>query len=359
QNPALYGLITLVFLLIIIVLIKSKFFIPLELKNRQLEIEKTELMALFAATDPDPIIRVGNNNEILAANETAIREFGNKVKTNSEINDLIPKFRKIFVDQTDYKEILIGNNFFLVSVREIKKFEFTHVYFTNISKRKQYETEIKNNKESLRKLRMKIVHQKEEESKRIGKELHDIIGNNLTFLKKEFLAFSPLFKDDSKFSNVITHIENIQKDVKEISYKLKPRLLHEFGLESALNSLIASNNTSNKIQGSIYFEAECSKKINKEMEANIFRICIEAISNILRHSNANLYELQIFSVDNGFKLIISDDGNGFDVEKYFSSKNSSLGLLDIRENVESYNGTIIINSSNNGTLIIITFNKDI
>jgi two-component system sensor histidine kinase DegS len=82
----------------------------------------------------------------------------------------------------------------------------------------------------------------------------------------------------------------------------------------------------------------------------IFRIIQECLSNIIRHSKATDYTIQLSYSEDTIKIFITDNGIGFDTEKV--KKDSKFGLLNISERIKALNGKMKINSSNEGTFIL-------
>jgi len=361
QNPGIYALFTILFLIIVVSLIKIKYFIPLQYKKQQLELENTKLMALFAETDPNPIVRIDYSGKIISANKSAIKEFNTLVGKENNIKILHPSFNNSYNKQNaKYFEICLSNEHYLINIKEIEELKFIHIYFTKISKRIQYEKDLKASKESLKKLRLKLDSRNEAEKKRIGKELHDVVGSNIVLLKNDITNFLSSSDQNQFLKKVSTQIDNIQDDIRNISYQLIPRVLHEFGLIQALNSLIDSINNSKKIKGSFFFNDDNPTNSNNELDLNIYRVCQECISNIIQHSGCKEFVIQFVKQNDNLRIVISDDGHGFDVEQYMSKGSSSLGLLNIKERVESFNnGSLKINSNSEGTTIFINFHKEL
>jgi len=84
----------------------------------------------------------------------------------------------------------------------------------------------------------------------------------------------------------------------------------------------------------------------------------EAISNIVKHSEANSASISVKEIDNKIELEIKDDGKGFDVEEILNKKIDRLGIIDMKERTKTYGGEFIINSiKGGGTVVKISFPK--
>ena len=103
---------------------------------------------------------------------------------------------------------------------------------------------------------------------------------------------------------------------------------------------------------------ETPVNISKELEVCIFRVIQESLNNIIRHSKAKSFNINLLLDDNTLVLFISDDGIGFKPKKLLNEKyfSDGLGVMNMQDNVEKLNGTFQIDSSNNsGTVIIVAF----
>ncbi|MBK7978864.1 MAG: hypothetical protein IPK06_02395 [Ignavibacteriae bacterium] len=158
--------------------------------------------------------------------------------------------------------------------------------------------------------------------------------------------------------NLVKSVDELIYEIRDISHQLRPRILNEFGLVAALKSIIDTINNQNNLKGYLTTNYVMGT-LSKEYELNIYRICQESISNIIKHAKCSEFFIQFLSDENQLKLVISDDGIGFNVSEYLSEGRSSLGLLNIRERAENYNGTMnIISAPDEGTTIFIKFEME-
>ncbi|MBK8946908.1 MAG: sensor histidine kinase [Ignavibacteriae bacterium] len=354
DNPLIYGLTIIVLLVIIIYLIKKEYISPLRKNKAELELKNLKLMALFAEVDPDPVIRIDKNYVITELNKCAQSEFGNQIIGKS-IFDIFENYSNSEGNEK-YIEISYKDKYYSAVTKEIETFNFTHIYLRDITQRIKYEILIKQNQESLKQLKAKVETVNEEEKNRLGKELHDSVGQNLLMLKLSIEKLQNEKKRDELETNkMLNLIADLSNEIRDISHQLRPRILNEFGLVAGLTSIIDSINNKNHIKGFISTNYKLGT-LNKEYELNIYRICQESISNIIKHSNCSEFFIQLIQEDEQIKLVISDDGKGFNVDEYLSEGRSSLGLLNIKERAENYEGKMnIISAPGEGTTIFIKF----
>lgn len=356
QNPTIYGIIIVILGLIIFYLIKKEFISPLRKTKKELELKNLKLMALFSEVDPDPVIRIDHDWKILELNKAAENEFENENFKGKNIKEIFPEY----IDESasgKFSVLSYNKKYYSAITKNIDTFEFKHIYLRDITQRIEYEILIKKNQVNLKKLKMKVETVNEEEKNRLGKELHDGPAQNLLVLK---LALQNQLdengnNENERLKNMINITDDLITEVREISHQLRPRILNEFGLTAGLTSIIDKINSENQIKGYLTSSYK-SGSLSKELELNIYRICQECISNIIKHAECKEFFIQLIQKDDQLKLVISDDGKGFNVDEYFAEGNSSLGLLNIKERVENYEGSVnIISSPGEGTTIFVKF----
>lgn len=184
----------------------------------------------------------------------------------------------------------------------------------------------------------------EEERLRISNELHDDIGSQLAnivrYADHENIQ-SPKLRD--KLVNTID-------DVRRISHQLTPNTRLFSSFEERLKNLIEETFLEENVKCKLHFSIE-DKVLNDSQELSLYRITQEALNNIVKHSKANIIEVQYLTVENELTLIIEDNGIGFDN----STVNKGNGLLNIQKRVDYLKGQMELSSyKNKGTYITIS-----
>ena len=203
-----------------------------------------------------------------------------------------------------------------------------------------------------------INEAQEEERIRIATDLHDGLGQMLTAIS---YSIQDLFPDDRKESAIQEPVKKIQqqidlaiKEAKNIAYNLIPIVLKDFGLIVAIENLI--NRAHELYETKFSFNAfGFNERIDVRREKALYRICQEAINNIVKHANAKEATCQIFWQNCLVVLVIEDDGDGFDTTLLELDKsNTCIGLISIKERVLAFDGNFSIDSEpGNGTEIIV------
>jgi signal transduction histidine kinase len=221
---------------------------------------------------------------------------------------------------------------------------------------------IRETTEQLRMLTAHLQHIREEERKRIGREIHDELGQQLTAIKmdvawldKKMPEAETVFK--TKLKNIIELLDGSNKSIRRILSELRPGILDDYGLLDALEWL-GNQFTANTGVPLNFTAAEKNFKSSAPVVTCIFRVYQEALTNITKYAKATKV-LTSLSIEDGIICVrIEDDGKGFTPELVQTHK--SFGLLGMKERVLSLGGTFELNSAaGTGTKIAIKLPTDI
>jgi signal transduction histidine kinase len=330
-------------------------------EKHNLELESARLMALFAELDPDPVIRIDPSGTIIETNKAAKEVFSITDLKGKNISELLPLIsykadEKIF-NQTKIYTQQIANKHYSILLRGDTNLQLTQIYFRDITELKNYEEKLLDYQTKLKKLSDHLQSLIEEERIRIARGLHDGIGQCLSLMR---IKLSRMMEDSTdmihtqNYNTLIVNLDDIIKEVRTISYSLKPKTLEEMGLSIALKTLInkVANETGIHCDYNIVGE---ETRFNEKLEIMIYRVVQEAINNIVKHAKATHFSVQFIKSEKMLRIIISDNGNGFNVEEVLKKKSgmTSMGLLNMKERIESFNGNLKIESSTSiGTIII-------
>jgi signal transduction histidine kinase len=210
-------------------------------------------------------------------------------------------------------------------------------------------------KDSLERLNQHLDEVREEERASIAREIHDQLGQSLTALKidVEWLheRFSGTHKEAAKLQGMSDLINIMIKDVQRIASELRPSILDDLGLVSAMEWYISEFEQRTGVRCRLKLEnIELS---DDKKNLTLYRILQEALTNVSRHADADNVEVIFFRINDSVRLEIYDDGKGFAEEAIYSSK--SLGFIGIRERLKKHNGNLDIQSrKSEGTRLSIT-----
>jgi len=197
-----------------------------------------------------------------------------------------------------------------------------------------------------RRLAMRLVSAQEEERKRISLELHDAVGQMASALGLELGYLDSAHKlsheeFQSKLGDVKRMNTEIVRAIKELARGLRPALLDDLGLGSALRSHARESSRRMGVPILIDFDG-AEEQVTEPYKTCIYRVVQEALNNCARHANASRAIISMHASAGRVAVRIQDDGVGFDNA---AGKRSGLGLLGIRERVRALDGVVRISSS--------------
>ncbi|HNJ28349.1 MAG TPA: PAS domain S-box protein, partial [Ferruginibacter sp.] len=227
---------------------------------------------------------------------------------------------------------------------------------TDITDRKLAEKEMEESSQKLRQLTTHLLNIREEERKRIGREIHDELGQQLTAIKMD-ISWIAKKTDPSqeafktKLQNVIALLDGGNQSIRRILNELRPVILDDYGLLEALRWQ-AQQFTANTHIPVAMTASESDMKIPEEISTCIFRVFQEALTNITRYAKATQVKVSLDIDSDSVLLNIEDNGLGFDTGLTKTKK--SFGILGMKERVASLNGRFDLSSvPGNGTRISI------
>ncbi|MCF6184241.1 MAG: HAMP domain-containing protein [Bacteroidales bacterium] len=192
----------------------------------------------------------------------------------------------------------------------------------------------------------------ETERQRLSRELHDSLGQLLIGLKLKYESYLNQLKlKSNSFSDLSLLFDKTIEETRRISNNLMPAALSEFGLATSVRNICNEINETTEI--TVKYEAEGSgKDIDSEVKIYLFRIIQEALTNIIKHADANNVRICLSFKNDIVTIKIEDDGCGFDPSENKNIK--SNGLNNIKDRVALLSGTLeIISKIRKGTKIII------
>jgi len=154
----------------------------------------------------------------------------------------------------------------------------------------------------------------------------------------------------TKLESMIELVSNTIKDVQRISSELRPGILDELGLVSAIEWYCDEFEKRTGIKCNL--KLDNSDYSNSQINLTFFRVLQETLTNVIRHAKASSVSIKLHRLKKGATMTVKDDGIGIPEEKIRSIK--SLGLISMRERVKQFNGSIDISSIKEyGTKLVI------
>jgi signal transduction histidine kinase len=228
----------------------------------------------------------------------------------------------------------------------------------NMSVKTKAEIEKKINQQKFRSVL--ILEGQEEERKRLAMDIHDGIGQMLTSLKFqiESINLANGAQVQEKISEIQQLITQVIKEVRRVTFNLKPTVLGDYGLQAGLNVFIREIGKLTDTRLEYRVEGDNDTRLPQKVENNIFRIVQEAINNAIKYSGAARIEVVLCQTENEVVITIKDEGQGFDeklVEARSTNIESGRGFFNMYERTEYINGRLDLRSSpGQGTTITLT-----
>ncbi len=196
----------------------------------------------------------------------------------------------------------------------------------------------------------RIISAQEDERRRVARELHDVTSQALATLavRLEALTTAPGFNTEdaeTQLEGMRSLLITTSKEVHRLIYDLRPSLLDDLGLPTALRS--SAHSSLDTVGVEVDFEvAGQEKRLPPQVEIALFRIAQEAITNIARHARAESVYISLEFKEKSITLQVEDDGIGFDLSQVLDSTGTrgAMGLLGMKERAELLGGTLTIDT---------------
>jgi PAS domain S-box-containing protein len=198
----------------------------------------------------------------------------------------------------------------------------------------------------LRKVSARLLQVQDEERRRIARELHDDLGQQLAYLKMT-LDMKPGNEQASQLAN------KALATVRNLSYLLHPPLLDETGLRAALHWYVDGLVKRSNIEISLTMQPSAFPRLTQDIETAIFRVVQESLTNVYRHSAADAARVEILKQPECVIVRVRDYGNGMPAE--LCGKNATpglgVGINGMRERLRQFGGELVVSRAEPGTLV--------
>ena len=186
-----------------------------------------------------------------------------------------------------------------------------------------------------------MVKAQEKERTRIGHELHDNVNQLLSATKLFVDYLTPVGKEQRQVKQKsIDYIQLTIDEIRKLSKELVAPSLKEKGLVQSITGLADDIEMVGAMSVKFDHDDE-SEQLSIGKKVTLFRIAQEQLKNILKHSHAKSTSISLYTHDEQVKLVIADDGDGFNPQQTYQG----IGLGNIRERVNFYNGSVDIQSA--------------
>ncbi|MFZ3331442.1 MAG: PAS domain S-box protein [Candidatus Acidiferrales bacterium] len=212
---------------------------------------------------------------------------------------------------------------------------------------------------SLRELSGRLLVAQDEERRHMARELHDHAGQTLALLTMNLAKLERAAGEQNpQIARVASESrglsEDLSREIRTLSYLLHPPLLDEMGLASALRWYVEGFSERSKIGVELDLAPEL-ERLPAELELVIFRVVQESLTNVHRHSGSSSARIYLRRTDSTVEVEVSDRGKGISVlrQSEMASARTGVGVRGMEERVRQFGGTLRIDSSNTGTVVVV------
>jgi two-component system CheB/CheR fusion protein len=193
----------------------------------------------------------------------------------------------------------------------------------------------------------KLIGAQEDERRRIARDLHDELGQQLTALRLKLNSVRKQCEDDDlclQIDETQAIAEHIDNGVDFLAWELRPAALDDLGLFPAIEKYVREWSHYTQVEAEILASTLKKARFLPEVETNLYRIVQEAFNNIHKHSRASRAEVQLEKRDDFIVLVVEDNGRGFNPEEKMN-RSTGIGLIGMKERAVLIGGAFEIESA--------------
>jgi len=237
-----------------------------------------------------------------------------------------------------------------VQSRTLALADVTHAVRAQVSRCESTERLLEESRDELALLSAQLMRVQEDERHRISQELHDSVGQQLSAIKYSLERAAEMGRprpDDEQqvlLTKAITGIREVMEDLRSISMNLRPALLDDLGVVSALqwfSRQFSERYPHLDLQVQLHVT---DGEVPKALTVPIYRTVQEALCNVVKHAAADHARVSLHQAGGSLVLEVADDGIGFQPAVRGSSPESRLGLRGMRERAEMTGGRFWVDS---------------
>jgi hypothetical protein len=227
----------------------------------------------------------------------------------------------------------------------------------DVTLRRQYENDLLESRSRLRALAARLDDVREEERVRLSREIHDGLGQSLTGLKIDLSLLNRALNHDAEppleVAEIVASMEHILDDTiiqtRQLARQLRPGMLGEVGISDAIRQYMREFRQRSGMEVKLALPTE-RLLLSQRQQLALYRITQEAVTNIVRHSEASSIDVRLELLSGIVILEVSDNGRG--IQHGDLSKAGSLGIVGMSERAELLAGFCrIVPRAGGGTVV--------
>jgi two-component system, chemotaxis family, CheB/CheR fusion protein len=198
----------------------------------------------------------------------------------------------------------------------------------------------------------RLVRATEAERQRIARELHDELGQHITALR---VGLQTEARTES-LSRMKAIVDQLDQAIDRLTLELRPPTLDQLGLHDAITSLVQEFSAKSGLRIDVHLPGIAAQRFGETIETTLYRILQEAMTNVWKHAGAATVSIIAEREGDSLRMIVEDDGRGFDVDGVLQSALSSgrFGILGMRERLALVGGSLLVESQpDSGTTLFV------
>ncbi len=223
----------------------------------------------------------------------------------------------------------------------------------DVTRREQEAQALAHSRHALRQLSASVVQAREDERRRIARELHDELGQRLTALKMDLSALAGADANPAQAERVtamLAMLDDTVASVRRIAADLRPMMLDDLGLNAAVQWLAGDAKRRLGLAVQLALDAN-EPALPEPVSTALYRIVQEALTNVARHAQASAVSITLHS--NGTELLLSVQDNGIGLPPGALQQEGSYGLLGMQERVQALGGSLELANTGAGTQLVV------
>ena len=194
----------------------------------------------------------------------------------------------------------------------------------------------------------RLVSIQEDERRRLSRNLHDHLGQQLTALRLAIGSIKERARGtaepNSRLGVIESIVSDLDRDIDRLAWDLRPAALDDMGLSAALDTLVREWAQMTGVAAEFHTTTPSpERRLGKEIESHVYRIVQEALTNVAKHAEATRVSVLLKQAREELALIVEDDGHGFQGGTARHT-DSGMGLISMRERAALIGGEIQIES---------------
>jgi len=215
----------------------------------------------------------------------------------------------------------------------------------DITKEKTAEMQLRRTHQQVRVLAGRLINAQEAERHRVSRELHDDLSQRVASLSVTLSRLKRKLPEQSEIlpdvNELYKQANNLGNDIRQLSHQLHPVTLEHLGLVGALEEYLGEFERETGISTSFTARVN-TRKIAFEISVCLYRIALEALKNVAKHSDTAFASIVLEEHDQVLTMTIVDSGRGFDLEA--AKRGSGIGLVSAEERVKLFDGAFEVKS---------------